>query len=492
MIVKNEERYLPDCLKSVQGIADEIVVVDTGSNDRTVEIAEGFGAKVYHFEWINDFSAARNFALSKSTGRWILYMDADERLSAQSVPELKKIISTNIKAACNCYVKSIDDKNGTPNVMQYQRLFYNDKKLRFTGSVHEQIFDSLQREKYRLFNSNIEIIHIGYNVSKAELKVKAERNLQYLLKDYEKEQNAYNTFQLAQTYAVMGTMDKAVEYFKKVLDIDGCQSFYKAHANRFLASQELSAGRHQSALVYALDGLKYDNRQPLLNYIISRIYLKLSDHQKALTHCCISLESNRAAKPSQFEIYISSRLIIYQGLKTAVIAGSAEYFNYFYEALKTEDAGDAGRNTILKLIGMLFNDQTVSDAEIVDYANAVDEDHIELLLCLIDKYRISGAKLKLLANLPLAFRERTDYLNSYAAALYENERHEDAALVYEAALAKGSDDPSAVFYLISVYVTLGQFEKIPVLINTVESKFSSQPEVSSRIQMLKDSLSGIV
>ena len=88
MIVKNEERYLRECLESVKDIVSEIVIVDTGSTDSTIKIAKDYGAKLYSFGWINDFSAARNFALSKSTGDWILYLDADERLSENSKNEL--------------------------------------------------------------------------------------------------------------------------------------------------------------------------------------------------------------------------------------------------------------------------------------------------------------------------------------------------------------------------------------------------------------------
>jgi len=80
MIVKNEEANLRDCLESVKDVVDEIVLVDTGSTDKTIRIAEEFGAKIYRFNWINDFSAARNFALKQSTGDWILYLDADEGL----------------------------------------------------------------------------------------------------------------------------------------------------------------------------------------------------------------------------------------------------------------------------------------------------------------------------------------------------------------------------------------------------------------------------
>ncbi len=81
MIVKNEEKHLARCLSSVKDVADEIVIVDTGSTDKTIEIAESFSAKIFHFDWVNDFSAARNFALSKCTGDWILYLDADEELN---------------------------------------------------------------------------------------------------------------------------------------------------------------------------------------------------------------------------------------------------------------------------------------------------------------------------------------------------------------------------------------------------------------------------
>ena len=89
MIVKDEEETLPICLKSIKDIADEIIVVDTGSKDKTVEVAKSFGAKVYFFKWINDFSAARNESLKYATSDWLLVLDADEYL----LPELKEEIA---------------------------------------------------------------------------------------------------------------------------------------------------------------------------------------------------------------------------------------------------------------------------------------------------------------------------------------------------------------------------------------------------------------
>ncbi|MEE9430449.1 MAG: glycosyltransferase family 2 protein, partial [Melioribacteraceae bacterium] len=170
MIVKNEEQYLRGCLESVKGIADEIVIVDTGSTDATLDIAKEFNAKIFHFEWIKDFSAARNFALSKSTGDWILYLDADERLEKKSKKELFRKIKGNNKLAINCIIKNLDDRKKAPTLMKYVRLFKNNKSISFTGKAHEQIEASLAKSGYKLVGSSVEITHLGYNVDKEKLK----------------------------------------------------------------------------------------------------------------------------------------------------------------------------------------------------------------------------------------------------------------------------------------------------------------------------------
>src|SRR3989339_1768526 len=155
MIVKNEEKYIKDCLESVKDIADEIIIIDTGSTDDTIKIAESYGAKVYNFEWVNDFSAARNFALGKSTGEWILYLDADERMDANSIHELKRIIGTSQRVGYYCTVKSIDREESRDNSMSYVRLFANSPEIKFVGKVHEQIVPSLTYCDYTLSRSSI-------------------------------------------------------------------------------------------------------------------------------------------------------------------------------------------------------------------------------------------------------------------------------------------------------------------------------------------------
>ena len=93
MIVKNEEALLNDCLASVKSVADEVIVVDTGSDDKTVEIAESHGARIFTIEWTDDFSAARNFSLEQAKGNWILVVDADEHLAEEDLEKVRNWIS---------------------------------------------------------------------------------------------------------------------------------------------------------------------------------------------------------------------------------------------------------------------------------------------------------------------------------------------------------------------------------------------------------------
>ena len=100
-IVKNEAENLKRSLSSIQGQADEVVVVDTGSTDQTVSVAEDFETRIYSFAWQDDFASARNYALSKITGDWILLLDADEYFSADTSCNIRKVIGAYGESSCN-------------------------------------------------------------------------------------------------------------------------------------------------------------------------------------------------------------------------------------------------------------------------------------------------------------------------------------------------------------------------------------------------------
>src|SRR5262249_43880771 len=156
MIVKSEARCLARCLQSVQAVVDEIVIVDTGSTDETINIASEFGAKISHFNWVNDFSAARNFALDQTTGGWILVLDADEHASEALGKEIQEFIQGQQVIG---RLKIVSDFRRGGNTLRSQsfvsRLF--PRGARFQGRIHEQIVSQLPR-----VNLRGELWHDGY------------------------------------------------------------------------------------------------------------------------------------------------------------------------------------------------------------------------------------------------------------------------------------------------------------------------------------------
>jgi glycosyltransferase involved in cell wall biosynthesis/FMN phosphatase YigB (HAD superfamily)/tetratricopeptide (TPR) repeat protein len=181
LIVKNEEQFLAQCLASLRGLAAQIIVVDTGSTDRTVEIAKESGAEIYSFAWCDDFAAARNAALEHATCDWILVLDADEELpAAQHAPLLAdlKIADTLAFRLPLVNAGQNDGRSFVP------RLFRNAPGVYYFGRVHEQVFPSLlphcQAWSLKTALGTAELLHHGYTKEMVRDRNKVERNLKLL------------------------------------------------------------------------------------------------------------------------------------------------------------------------------------------------------------------------------------------------------------------------------------------------------------------------
>ena len=182
VIAKNEERFIAQCLKSVQGLAAQIVLVDTGSTDRTVEIARGLGAEIHTFAWCDDFAAARNAALEHATGDWVLMLDADEELpAAQHARLAQDMANRNVIAFRLPLINAGQEAAGRSFV---PRLFRNLPGAYFRGRIHEQVFASLlDRAKVwgvKTALGSAELRHHGYNDEMVRDRNKVERNLKLL------------------------------------------------------------------------------------------------------------------------------------------------------------------------------------------------------------------------------------------------------------------------------------------------------------------------
>ena len=187
MIVKNEEFNLGNCLATAHDLMDEIIIVDTGSTDKTIEIASKYTDKIYHFEWINDFSAARNFSFSKATKEYIMWLDADDIINEenrQKILSLKETLDKDIDVVIMDYHYSFDD-DGNPVVVQpRERLLKRIKGFKWKNVVHETIdFPSIPG-KVKAINSDIFISHMH---KQADVAMSCfERNLQILEDSIEK------------------------------------------------------------------------------------------------------------------------------------------------------------------------------------------------------------------------------------------------------------------------------------------------------------------
>ncbi len=142
MIVKNEQDVIARCLESAKEIADEIIIVDTGSCDKTVEIASRYTKNIYYFEWIDDFAAARNFSFSKATKEYILWLDADDVIEQKDKKEflkLKNTLSHNIDVVMLLYHVAFDQNNNAIHSYYRERLLKRKPDLKWLGAVHEAI-----------------------------------------------------------------------------------------------------------------------------------------------------------------------------------------------------------------------------------------------------------------------------------------------------------------------------------------------------------------
>jgi glycosyltransferase involved in cell wall biosynthesis len=497
MIVKNEEKYLRGCFESVRNLVNQIVVVDTGSNDSTIEIAKEFNAEVFSFKWINDFSAARNFALSKSVCNWILYLDADERLSDQSINEVKRITKSGEYIGVNCFVKSPDEETGRENIIHYPRLFRNSNKIKFNGSVHEQILESLLENNYKIIDSSIEILHLGYNVSKLVKKEKAERNLELLLKDYKSNPAPYSAFQLAQTYNVLERYDEAVNLFKEFAQNKKTGSEVRLLSYYNIAVAELRNHKLESALKFTIDGLKIDDEYAPLNYLLSKICLRNGDVNQAIKLCKKTYRKNililKNKSFSDNDIVLNNEELILYGLNLSRQAGDNDSVNYFLNEYSRSAEYNFIDNGSLKseVIKKIILKNKIDEQEIFVLESVSSRNNIEPLVSIITAYNISPVKNKILEKLKQKFNSDCTVLTAFALSLLEEGQTVQATELLEQLLKHNDVQPSVAFYLISVYINKGKFDEIARLIDFSETKFSTIPEAKAAIGVIKQKIKGI-
>ena len=211
-ITKNEENNLARSLSRLRGQVDEIVVVDTGSTDATIKIALNYGATVYQYEWRDDFSAARNFALTKAKGDWIIFLDADEYFSLASAKKIRSSIAKAKKDAMAVTLLNIETKTVKREASSVVlRLWENKPQRRYKNKIHECLCEADENICNVQVCPELILYHTGY--SNARMLKKTERNLRLLLKEQAAGQGTpFFPRYLAQSYYMLQDYEKALPY----------------------------------------------------------------------------------------------------------------------------------------------------------------------------------------------------------------------------------------------------------------------------------------
>jgi len=261
MIARNEEANLSRCLESVKGVVDEIVIVDTGSTDRTVEIARQYEAKIVSHRWNDDFAVARNVSLSHATSDWILVLDADEALAEEDRGRLRALLRPDGPTAYLLNIVSpVDDRRNSHAVINaFPRLFRNRSEIRFEGRVHEQVSPSIARVGGRIAPSEIRVHHTGYHGACVDLAAKRQRNIHLLsrqLVDHPDDPSAH--FHLGEAYALEGRVDDAIASYRTALLLSGLPPSNRSVARRSLAACLLNRRQFEEAWRECVAALEED------------------------------------------------------------------------------------------------------------------------------------------------------------------------------------------------------------------------------------------
>lgn len=275
LMVKNEEELLPGCLDSIRDWVDEIIVLDTGSTDRTVAIAEEYGARIFHQPWENNFSKHRNYSIDQATGDWIFIIDADERIVGEDVPQILgavndgkfRMLSINV---LNVYGKHQDRTTFVNSV----RFFRRDMELRYDGVVHNAL---ILPEDEPALRTRIRLTHLGYDLSAERMKEKFELTQDLLKQQLEADPD--NTFALFNYAELLRGVNPVIS---------------REHADEIIQT----AGR-------VIELTQPDDRQKRHLHLmclcqLAAVYIHQKQFDKALEYC----ERALAARPDYFDALI--------------------------------------------------------------------------------------------------------------------------------------------------------------------------------------------
>lgn len=284
IIAKNEAHRIERLLASLLPYNFEIVIVDTGSTDRTKEIAGKYTDRIYDFTWTDDFSAARNYSLQMASNDWIFMMDCDEWIKSLDLEELN-YFRKHLSAAVGSVTR--ENLTGSPDhpsiTCDQTERFFNRKRYHYTGRIHEQLTPKFDKS-FETYLLNTFIGHDGYLMTKEERTAKSHRNISLLEKELAQDpDNPYILYQLGKGYEMIGDMSTTCSYYQKALefDLDPELAYVQAMVVSY-GEALLSMKKYKEALQFEGIYDAFSNTADFV-YLMGIIYLKNELYEQALS-----------------------------------------------------------------------------------------------------------------------------------------------------------------------------------------------------------------
>lgn len=358
MITKNEEHNIGRCLRSIKGVVDEIIVVDTGSSDKTCQIAQDFGAKVQSFIWNDNFSDARNASLDLATSDWILFLDADEELTKESREILHRaVLQPGVEGY---FIKIVnvagDDNCPETNADAVFRLFRNKPDYRFRGAVHEQICNVIKEKNSKAqfpFIEDLIIYHYGYLSSQIEGKDKKRRNRVLIEKELiTNPDDCLLRFHYAVELFRMGENLSAAQEFDRIsMIVNPLEVIYGPRLMRYIALAYYGTNELPAALAAIQRGLALFPDYADLYYYGGAIYYQIKEYGLSYENLQKALQA-----PKQPVYYASGagiqgfRTYYYLGQIAEKFCNEEEALRYYIESLRDNSSFPVALDSIMGIL----------------------------------------------------------------------------------------------------------------------------------------------
>jgi glycosyltransferase involved in cell wall biosynthesis len=415
MIVKNEEKVLRRCLESVKDLVDEIIIVDTGSTDQTKAIASEYTSFIYDYEWIKDFSAARNESIRKATTKWILCLDADEYVQQEDKQKLRDYLTSLDATKPTVFILPVmnilgESEKNTSGMMESSmvRLFPNNPDICFNQPIHEQITFSKGQLSYLTYS--FFIFHTGYTHETATSKNKSQRNLEiFETMKTSKKLNPYYNYSLGNEYSSVNNFKKSIYYYEKAFNQAKPDMIWYKHCLDAMVNTYFSLNRFKDAYNCIQTGLSQWPEFTDFHFYSGLLYHYLGLYEQAKDHFykCIQISEQASINKKQASLVRLDSAVLFPGQKLVdIFEKELDPSQTVYYLSKVLQSNPNNYSILLKLIQML----TVSedDSAIIQYLEKMYPPSILTNTALLFRIMLLSAK-KTLAEY---YYEKNNSLNN--------------------------------------------------------------------------------